>query len=364
MKRRVFIQAGLSLAVGSRLLASVSRQDFDSASNVLSKACNSKQVAAAAIYVKHGNSMFVRAFGTAPSVDAIFLLASITKPIAIAAVMTLFDKGEFRLDDRVSKFIPEFRGDGRDSITVRQLMTHVSGLPDQLPQNSKLRASHAPLSEFINGAIRTPLLFKPGSQYSYSSMAILLATEIAQRITSQPIADLVDKAVIKPLGMKHSALGLGRFKLEDVMPCQIEGSAPESGSGDPSTKSWNWNTSYWRKLGVPWGGAHGSVSDVARFLDAFLHPRGKLLKPTTAKLVVTNHNAKGLRSRGLGFDVGQRVGPSSSNDTFGHTGSTGTLCWADPRTDTTCVVLTTLPARAVKPHPRDTAAGHIANAVD
>ena len=62
--------------------------------------------------------------------------------------MTLYDQGKFRLDDAVSKFIPEFTGGVRDKITVRHLLTHVSGLPDQLPENESLRRRHAELSEF------------------------------------------------------------------------------------------------------------------------------------------------------------------------------------------------------------------------
>jgi hypothetical protein len=54
--------------------------------------------------------------------------------------------------------------------------------------------------------------------------------------------------------MKHSAQGLGRFELEEMVPCQMEGAAPESGGGDPQAKEWNWNSSYWRKLGTPRGG--------------------------------------------------------------------------------------------------------------
>ena len=121
--------------------------------------------------------------------------------------MTLFDQGKFQLDDPARKYLPEFKGEGRERITIRQLLTHVSGLPDQLPENAMLRKSHAPLSEFVKHAIKTPLLFPPGSKYSYSSMAILLAAEIAQRITEQDIRKFVDKAVFRPLGMKHSAWG-------------------------------------------------------------------------------------------------------------------------------------------------------------
>ncbi len=80
--------------------------------------------------------------------------------------------------------------------------------------------------------------------------------------------------------------------------------------------------------------------------------------------MVTYQNPDRLPPRGLAFNVGaQAGGPGCSPRTFGHTGATGTLCWADPETDTICVVLTTLPARAVKPHPRDLASDIVAQAV-
>ena len=79
--------------------------------------------------------------------------------------------------------------------------------------------------------------------------------------------------------------------------------------------------------------------------------------------MIRNHNPAGLTPRGLGFAVGQESGsPGCSAQTFGHTGSTGTLCWADPASDTICVVLTSLPARAMHPHPRELAAELVAAA--
>lgn len=360
MKRRTFLQSSLCVAVGTPLLAALKKNNLDSAANALADAVASGQVGAASLFVQQNESTFSRSFGAAKSVDAIFLLASISKTISTAAVMSLYDQGEFKLDDRVNKFIPEFTGAGREMITIRQLLTHVSGLPDQLPQNAKLRTQHAPLSEFVNGAIRTPLLFTPGTKYSYSSMAILLATEIAQRISGMTIAKLTDEAIYRPLNMKHSAMGLGNFKLDSVMLNQVERAAPESGAGDPSTKSWDWNSPYWRKMGAPWGAAHGSASDVAKFLNEFLHPTGQALKPETLQLMITNHNPPGLRPRGLAFDLGPKsTSPKFRKNVFGHTGSTGTLCWADTATNTICVVLTTLPSRAVSPHPRDIASDFI-----
>lgn len=361
MRRRTFLQAGLGTLVAGRLLAADPKRGFDAAADVLTEATASGRVHAAALCVHRGERVRTQVFGTATSPDDMFLIASISKAVSAAAVMTLFDQGKFGLDDPAARFIPEFTGDGRERITVRQLLTHVCGLPDQLPENDALRRRHAPLSEFVEHAVRTPLLFEPGTKYSYSSMGILLAAEVAQRISGVDFLEFVDRVLFRPLEMKRSALGVGRFDIAKLVRCQVEKANPESGAGDPSAKDWDWNSPYWRKMGSPWGTVHASAPDVARFFREFLHPQGRALKAETARLMVRNHNPQGLKPRGLGFDVGAASGGRGcSEKTFGHGGATGTLAWADPETDTVCVVLTTLPARAADPHPRILASNLIA----
>jgi CubicO group peptidase (beta-lactamase class C family) len=360
VKRRTFIQSGLAFGLGTPALAALRRERLDEAVEALARATREGQVAAAVLHVIQREASFTRSFGKAQTEDAMFLLGSISKPINVTALMTLYDRGEFRLDDPLKKFIPEFKGDNREQVTMQHLLTHVSGLPDQLPENDMLRRKHAPLVEFAEVAIRTPLHFVPGSRYQYSSMAILLATRVAEIISGTDILKLVDRTVFQPLKMQRSAQGLGRFKLEDMVPCQTERAAPEAGGGDPKAKDWDWNSPYWRQLGAPWGGTHASAPDVARFLAEFLNETGLCLKPETARLMVRNHNAPGLTPRGLGLNSGASAGSKGcSEKTFGHTGSTGTIAWADPATQTICVVLTSLPAQAVQPHPRDLAANAV-----
>lgn len=364
MQRRLFLGTTLAIATASPLFAALRRGRWDDAAEVLEQATSRKQVDAAVLHVAQRDESYTRHFGKAASDNAMFLLGSISKPINMTAVMTLFDQGKFQLDDRVKKFLPAFTGEGRDKVTIRHLLTHVSGLPDQLANNNKLRKQHAPLTEFAEQAMRTRLDFAPGTKYQYSSMAILLATRIAEILSGSDILTLVDRTVFQPLGMKHSAQGLGRFKLEEMIVCQMQGAAPESGSGDPQAKEWNWNSPYWRKLGAPWGGTHASAPDIATFLGEFLGARGKVLKPETERLMIKNHNPEGLTPRGLGFAVGKASGSRGcSEQTFGHTGSTGTLCWADPASETICVVLTSLPARASERHPRQLAAERVSAAV-
>jgi CubicO group peptidase (beta-lactamase class C family) len=363
MRRRTFLATALSVANATPLLAALTEGRWDDAAKALERATAAKQVEAAVLHVVQGDDSFTRHFGKAASGDAMFLLGSISKPINVTAVMTLFDQRKFQLDDRVKTFLPAFTGDGRERVTIRHLLTHSSGLPDQLVNNNELRRRHAPLTEFVEQATHAPLDFAPGARYQYSSMGILLAARVGEIVSGSDMLTLVDRNVFRPLGMKHSAQGLGRFKLEEMVSCQTEGAAPESGSGDPDAKEWDWNSPYWRKLGAPWGGTHASAPDVARFLGEFLGSRGKVVKPETARLMIQNHNPAGLMPRGLGFAVGKESSSRGcSARTFGHTGSTGTLCWADPARDTICVVLTSLPGRAVQPHPRDLAAERVAAA--
>ena len=369
LPRRDALAVTAAMAAGVALDGRVAAagDDFEAAARVLADAVGTGQVTAAVLHVERGGEPMTRACGRAPDGgpagnDAMFLLGSISKPVAVTALMALFDRGLFGLDDPARKFLPSFTGDGRERITIRHLLTHVSGLPDQLPENDRLRAAHAPLDAFVEGALRAPLRFAPGTRYGYSSMAILLAARIAEVLTGTEIRELVGRSVLEPLGMRRSAQGLGAFSPDDVVPCQTDRAAPESGGGDPAARDWNWNSRYWRALGAPWGGTHASARDVARFLGEFLATDGVVVTRETARLMTRNHNAEGLTPRGLGFAVGPPLGgPGASPATFGHTGSTGTIAWADPETGTVCVVLTSLPARALTPHPRDLAGALVAS---
>jgi len=259
MLRRGFLMQPFALALRSGKL--------EEAASLLRDAAAGGELSAAVLLVRQDSRNFERAFGKARSPQTVFLLASITKPMTAAAVMVLADRKELALEDRVRRFIPEFSGGDRELVTVRQLLTHTSGLPDMLPENEALRKRHAPMEEFVARTVKTPLLFKPGSEVRYQSMGILLAAEIAQRITSIPFREFLRQVVFAPLSMKDSSLGLGGRRIEDTALCQVTGN-----------DDWNWNSPYWRDFGAPWGGAHAPAGDVARFLEYFLKPDGRVVR--------------------------------------------------------------------------------------
>lgn len=345
-----FALTGLSAVLERVSFAGSDREAIEATTRIIQKQVDVGTLESAVLHVRRGQEIFQRAFGKAGSTDALFLLGSVTKTMTAAGAMVLADRRELRLSDPVVKFIPEFSDGARKAVTVGHLLTHTSGLPDQLENNNALRARHAPLAEFVQGAIRTPLLFAPGTKYRYQSMGILLAAEIVERITKMRLANFLAAEVFKPLGMKRSALGLGAFKLPDLVRVQTEHAAPESGAGAANAKDWDWNSAYWRSLGAPWGGAHCAAHDVAQFLHSFLHPDGRALREETARLMIENHTEGLGARRGIGFALGPGgFGIRCSPQTFGHGGSTGMLAWADPESDTVCVILTSLPSSVSSP---------------
>ena len=338
------------------------RGKLEQAAGVMAAWIKDDRVAGASILVTQGSRQFARNFGTAKGTEPVFLLASITKPMTAAAVMTLVDAGELSLDDHAVKFFPAFAGEGRETITIRNLLTHTGGLPDMLADDEALRERHASLTDYREGAFKAPLKFPPGTKYSYSSMGILLSSEIAQKITGKPIADLVEERVFRPLGMSRTGYGLRGRDNATMVPSQAAPAMTEAGK--KSWRDWNWNSSYWRNLGAPWGGALGTAADITRFYAEFMGQRGRILKPATELLMITNQSPPGVKASGLGFDLPPSVGaPACGPRTFGHNGSTGTLSLADPDTGTICVVLTSLYEAAVRPHPTHLVSELVAQAV-
>ncbi|HEU0119846.1 MAG TPA: serine hydrolase domain-containing protein [Bryobacteraceae bacterium] len=308
---------------------------FRAAETILERAVASGQLHAAVLRVEHRGEVFERAYGKARP-ESPFLIASITKPMTATALMILADRGQLRYEDPASLYLPNFTSEERGRITIRHLLTHTSGLPDMLPDNIAMRQRRAPLADFVQGALTTPLLFVPGTKTSYQSMGILLAAEIAQRVTNKSLRDFLRAEVFRPLGMNRTALGLGSYKLPDVVPIQVEHADPPGGT--PATESWDWNSPWWRDFGAPWGGAHSTAADITKLLRAFLHPTGTPVRKETALRMITNQNQ--------GLDKPYGIGWSVTPTPFGHGGSTGTSCWADPAKDATFVLLTSLPAKA------------------
>lgn len=345
----------------------LSKARFEVAQGVLEDAVAGGQVGAATTAILHkGKLVHLAAFGqtgwpgrSAPVVsDSIFLIASLTKPIVCAGVMLLVQDGQLRLDQPVVSLVPEFGARGKEAVLVRHLMTHTSGLPDQLAKNVELRSRHASLSEFVDSVCQLKLLFPPGSQVSYQSMGILMLQEIVERLTGGRLRDFLPERLLLPLGMKDTTLGVPVSGMERSVHAAMSGDA---NYGDDQT-DWGWNSLYWRGLGAPWGGMHSTAEDLGRFLRHMLGETTGPLTPLTRRAMVRNQipampgipqEQRATRRWGLGWMLGSpSFGNLVSPHTFGHTGATGTLFWADPETRIACVLLTNQPQQGQSLFPR------------
>ncbi|MSS73386.1 MAG: class A beta-lactamase-related serine hydrolase [Candidatus Latescibacteria bacterium] len=340
------------LKTGTPDSVGMSGEALERAASVLQGAVTAGQVSAAALTVaRRGTVVLSRGYGRlrpegdAPAVqpDSIFLLASITKPVTVCALMLLADRGQISLDDPASRYLPDFTDGERGQIRVRHLLSHTSGLPDMLPENIELRRAHAPLSEFLRLVQKTPLLYPPNTGFRYQSMGILLAAEIVERVSGRRLRDVEQEEIFGPLGMKRSALGLGKFQIPETVWCGTSTSETED------QKRFGPNSAYWRDLGNPWGGLHSTAPDLAVLLQTLLnggeYAGRRVFSAASARAMTTDQNLGLNAPWGLGWALARSkawnfCGELTSPATFGHTGSLGTVAWADPERDLVWVILT------------------------
>ena len=283
--------------------------------------------------------------------DAIFMLASITKPVVYLGALMLVERGLLNLSDPVTRYLPDFAAHHKEATLVQHLFTHTSGLPDMLPRDKELRAEKAPLEKFIAGAIRdTVPLFQAGTNWSYQSMGTLVVAELIQQLSGQRIHDFLYHEIIEPLGLKSTRLGSKGLDEQRLVRVQTPAWQGED---------FGWNSRYWREFGAPWGSMFSTPEDFAVICQLMLsggtYQGVRLLSPNTVEQMTTNRlndyaelpeQIRRTQPWGLGWKLNP-PGTSGSlcdllgRQAFGHTGSTGNLLWMDPATNGFCILLTT-----------------------
>ncbi len=331
--------------------AGMSAARLELASKLLAAEISSGRVLAASLLVARREKVVLhRGYGKlAPTGEArpvtpgtVFLLASITKPVTACSLLLLAERGKVSLNDPARVYLPEL---AHQDIRVRDLLSHTSGMPDMLPENTELRRAHAPLSEFVKRAMTTPLLYPPRTDFRYQSMGTLLAGEIVERVSGKRLRDFEREEIFAPLGMKDSSLGLGGRRIEDTAWCQSQ--------PGPDTDRFGANSPYWRDMGHPWGGMHSTTMDLAillqTFLDGGVYAGKRVFSRATVAAMTRDQNTAIGKPWGLGWGLATSIvwsyfGELVSPRTFGHSGATGTVAWADPETGLVCVILTTRPS--------------------
>jgi CubicO group peptidase (beta-lactamase class C family) len=275
--------------------------------------------------------------------DAMFLMASLTKPLTYLAGLMLVERGLLNLSDPVMRYIPEFAAHHKEEVKVRQLFTHTSGMPDMLENDTELRKAHAPLSKFIEAAIRdTKLLFPAGTSLSYQSMGTLVVAALVQQLSGLSIHDFFLREIFEPLQLR--SIRLGSQGLIRARLVRVE-TPPEQDA------SFGWNSDYWQAFGAPWGGLFAAPEDYAAICQLMLNDgalgKVRLLSPGMVRMMTTNRlndepdlpePIRRAYPWGLGWRMNQpgtddSWGDALDRQVFGHTGSTGTMVWMDRERD-------------------------------
>jgi CubicO group peptidase (beta-lactamase class C family) len=297
--------------------------------------------------------------------DSIFRIYSMTKPLTGLAMMMLYEEGKWRIDDPVSRHIPEFARmkvytgknedgtpkleDARRSMTMRELMTHTAGLGyvlsatnpvDKMIIDGNVLNSAAPLQNMIDGLARLPLLARPGSRWSYS-IGVDVQGYLVEKFSGMSFADFLRTRVFEPLGMKDTAFYVPKEKLSRLALVHnggANGLVVDEHRPDPLVVP----------LGASGGGGLFSTAmDYARFCDMMLGGGQfggvRLIAPRTAEMMRTNYvNPDALKTMppgtgwGMGFQIvtdAAAAGDSVSNGTYSWFGIAGTWFWIDPIED-------------------------------
>ncbi|MEO8945698.1 MAG: serine hydrolase domain-containing protein [Gemmatimonadaceae bacterium] len=309
---------------------------------------------AAVIVGRNGKAVLQRGFGhlewseSSPEVDAsstIYDLASLTKVVGTTtAVMVLFDQGRISLDAPVSRYLPEFTGGEKDLVTIRQLLTHRSGLP---AGRDIYKLTHDPV-EARRLVLSTPLVFHPGEYYEYSDLGADVLAMVVEAVSQQPLDEFLADYVFHPLGMYNT-----EFRPADSLRSRI---APTGVSGDGRSVAGQVNDENAYAMGGVAGhaGLFSTATDLSVFcqmmLNGGIYNGVRIIADSTVQLFTTR--AAGHRALGWDTPTGSfGSGNYLSEHSFGHTGFTGTSMWIDPDRGMFVILLTNRVYASRSPHP-------------
>ena len=369
--------------------------NFSEIDTVMQTAIAAKQLPGGVVVIGSGGRVvFHKAYGNRaedPAIepateDTVYDMASLSKCLSTSvAIMQLYEQGKLLFDDPVVKYLPEFGANGKSNITVRQLLTHYSGLREDVP----LTDAWTGKAEGIKRAMESAPYGPPGLTFKYSDINFITLGAIVEKLSGEPLDVYAERHIFGPLGMKEtsyltphcSALfyepnrPLGGRECNYLVPLagkaapqrDLSRVAPTAHNDDkpmaddrmlrgevhdPTT----------RRMGGVAGhaGVFSTAADASLFAQALLdrlagRPSTFPLKQSTLELMCRPEQPAGAKAlRGFGWDIDSPYSRPRGDiypvGSFGHTGFTGTSMWMDPRSDSYVILL----ANAV--HPRGRAA--------
>jgi CubicO group peptidase (beta-lactamase class C family) len=286
--------------------------------------------------------------------DSLFWIASMSKPITTAAFMMLVDEGKVNVDDPVEKYLPEFHDQWlaaeqdkdhillkrpQHPITVKNILTHTSGLPAtsaiEKPTLDLLRLREAALSYSM-----TPLLFEPGSKYSYANAGINTAGRIIEVVSGIPYEQFLQKRLFDPLGMTDTTFWPNEKQLRRLAKSYTSNKAKTDLEETPIAQL-HYPLSDHSRQPMPAGGLFSTAHDLNRFcqmmmgggvFDGKRYLSQAAVKQATTVETGAISNGNDNNGYGFGWSVLKRAAGKDgrSAGSFGHGGAYKTMMWVDP----------------------------------
>ena len=286
--------------------------------------------------------------------QTIYDLASLTKPLITGLLCCRrIELGELTLDSSISHYLPEFDRADKHMITIRELLTHTSGLPAWKPLY--LLAESEP-ERALSAIANLDLEYKPGTKVVYSDLGFIALGFLVERLSHQRLAQVATTEIISALQLQHTFFNPEAALQTGIAACET-GNAYEREMCEPDASG---NYKNWRNALI-WGEVHdgnsyflgGAAGHAGLFSTAaetlilaqqFLAMHSKLLKPETCELFRSNMTPGLEEARTIGWQLamspGSTAGADLPPDSFGHTGFTGTSCWIDPQDERVFILLT------------------------
>ena len=312
---------------------------------IINDAIAQQQIPGAVLVIGHdGQVVYRKAYGSraleprreAMTLDTVFDCASLTKVVATTtALMQLWEQGKFRMSDPVAKYLTEFAQNGKQDITIRQLLVHYSGLPEDLDLSKKWEGKDTAYHMAFEVTPDRP----PGSAFVYSDINFVVLGALVERLSGESLDEYAAKHVFGPLGMKETRFNPPHSWEPRIAPTEEDENHHllRAVVHDPSA----------RRMGGVAGhaGVFSTADDLAIFAQALLDGgRGVLTPPTIAKMTSPQQPVNGTAVRGFGWDIDSSFSTNRGEllpvGSYGHTGFTGTSLWIDPATKTYIVLLT------------------------
>ncbi len=274
--------------------------------------------------------------GTPVDTRTLYSIASISKVFTATLIMRLVERGDVAIDEAVRRFLPTFTGEGKRDITLRDLLSHTSGLPKENPAESSLWSSEATFAETIASTLNIPLAFPTGTRVGYSNVGYWLLGGVIETVSGGSFADVMRSEVFTPAGLTETFI--------DPPESEYPRIARRYGRAKIM------NAPYGRRLASPSAGIFATARDLVKFAAHFFPTRqdenSRLLSPASVVLM-SSDQTRGLPGGiegiqewplcpwGLGWEIkGAKrphwTGDLTSGRTFCHIGQGGTLLWADP----------------------------------